>query len=73
MGILAADNKRGPAGIGSLAAKGRLLLTAGRRLLLTAGSGASSGAGSGAGSGADSGANSGAAPATGFSWLIRQM
>ena len=57
MGILAANNKGGLAGVGFLAAGGRLLLTAG----------------SGAGLGAGSGADLGAALATGFGWLIWQM
>ena len=77
VGILAANNKREPASVGSLAARGRLLLTAGGRLLLTAGLGAGLGAGSGAssgaGSGADLGADSGVALATGFGWLIQWM
>ena len=63
MGILTANNKRGLASVGSLAARGRLLLTAGRRLLLTA----SLGAGLEAGLGADSGADLGAALVTSFS------
>ena len=62
MGILTADNKREPASVNSLVARGRLLLTAGERLLLTA----SSGAGLRANSRADLGADSKAAPATGF-------
>ena len=59
VGILVADNKREPAGVGFLVARGRLLLTASKRLLLTAGLGA--------GLGADLGADLGAALTTGFS------
>jgi len=69
VGILAADNKRELAGVGSLVIKGRLLLTAGGRLLLTAGLRA----GLGAGLRADLRADLGVALATGFSWLIWWM
>jgi len=54
VGILAADNKGGPAGIGFLAARGRLLLITG----------------SGAGLRAGLGADLGAAPVISFGWLI---